>query len=505
MILFILSTLTGLLCIATGIRGYMTFQQQHQDAITIEEGLGVIKDRLLSREYIQPVLAVLICGLFSALGAMVFYLWESLMWVPEIIAFAFVATACTTLILPWLRRMPMDRVIQYLERQAVPKTEIKSPPGHLKQLMRTYLYYHKTNTQPALFDWVRRQLSLHILGIDVQAYLPFSIGTVIRRSAKMLLYVALLTGFLFLTREKESAWEGYEISEGEVPTEMAENLKYQGAKQNPEGDPARPTVKPATGEPPEPSDPSRPLANDPAESDIINPEQTNQKSGENNPEMDSNKDQSDQSESQAAEGGAPPAQAHEEGLLENLFSAIQKALFDEEEGEKGLGESDEPELASHIEEQVGNPDQAGQGMQPASQADSDAKQIPDHGQTQAGTPQETTAQQSQSQDAPPSQEGEGASGEARISRGDGGGLLGQATTVLDQNDQSRSLVQLDVQNSIEEGEGDKESEQMVRPPRYNEIHTLKPEDVTVTPSDPFITQRVPSSYRSTIRKILTKP
>jgi hypothetical protein len=51
----------------------------------------------------------------------------------------------------------------------------------------------------------------------------------IRRAVKMLLYVAVLTLFLFLTRDKENAWEGFEIADGEVPAGIVDTSAYQGA------------------------------------------------------------------------------------------------------------------------------------------------------------------------------------------------------------------------------------------------------------------------------------
>ena len=217
MFLIILSTITASLCLATAIHGFIAFRQHQRDAVTIEEGLGVIRWRLLSREHLQTVLVVLISGLVSGMAAMAFYWGGRMAWVSEMISFAYIAIACVFLVVPWLRRMSMDQVVRYLEKQSVPNIDAQNRQGNLKQLMRTYLYYHKTTTQPALFDWIRRQLSLYMLGIDVRSHIPFSIDSMIRRAVKMLLYVAVLTLFLFLTRDKENAWEGFEIADGELP------------------------------------------------------------------------------------------------------------------------------------------------------------------------------------------------------------------------------------------------------------------------------------------------
>lgn len=112
------------------------------------------------------VRVVLISGLVSGMAAMAFYWGGRLAWVSEMISFAYIAIACVFLVVPWLRRMSMDQVVRYLEKQSVPNIDAQNRQGNLKQLMRTYHYYHKTTTQPALFDWIRRQLRLHMLGKD---------------------------------------------------------------------------------------------------------------------------------------------------------------------------------------------------------------------------------------------------------------------------------------------------------------------------------------------------
>ncbi len=43
-----------------------------------------------------------------------------------------------------------------------------------------------------------------------------------------------------------------------------------------------------------------------------------------------------------------------------------------------------------------------------------------------------------------------------------------------------------------------------RPARYNKLHALRPRDVTITPTDPLLTQRIPKAYESTIKRLLTK-
>lgn len=239
------------------------------------------------------------------MAAMAFYWGGRMAWVSEMISFAYIAIACVFLVVPWLRRMSMDQVVRYLEKQSVPNIDAQNRQGNLKQLMRTYLYYHKTTTQPALFDWIRRQLSLYMLGIDVRSYIPFSIDSMIRRAVKMLLYVAVLTLFLFLTRDKENAWEGFEIADGEVPAGIVATSAYQGAE-------------------PDPADPSRPFANEPGTSDITRPEQAGSTPGENSLEADLESIRPESSDPQYAEGSIQPSEEQEESLLDKCSVPSQR-------------------------------------------------------------------------------------------------------------------------------------------------------------------------------------
>ena len=82
--------------------------------------------------------------------------------------------------------------------------------------------------------------------------------------------------------------------------------------------------------------------------------------------------------------------------------------------------------------------------------------------------------------------------------------MGVATDVpTDLAPNARSL-ELKVDSATREDPG-KESEQSAQPQRLNAQLELKPEDVTVTPADPLVTQRIPRSYEKTIRKLLSKP
>lgn len=484
------------------IRGLMAYKAQKREALTIEEGLKVISARLLSRSYLETVLVVFLCGIISVLAAIIF---DRLGWAAlplEMIFLAYTAVAIMFLIILWLRRHTADRAIRYLEEKSDSEAAGPGQSSRLKQLMRTYRYYQGTETRPALFGWLRRQLSLHILGIDLRAYIPFSKDAILKRTMKMVGYVALVTLFIYLTGEKGGAWDGYEMADGEAPSGDVEKSNNKSDTPDPDGTTARGGGETKNEESPSsPEETPEQLASasesPPSDSEQVGSYSEEKRSEQVKPEVPGAEAESapdQQSDRQAAE---------EESLLDKLFSAVEDALFDgDDEGEKGPGSHDEAVPLDGEEQPTGATEQIAQGMNPQ---DAASGQTPATGTAQDGSPQDDAMQESRQQEAPPSQTGEGTSGESRISRGDGGNVLGQATTLPEQNEPNRAMVQLEVNNTATEEEGDKESEQMVRPPRYNAMHTLNPEDVTITPADPFMTQRVPSSYRDAIRKILTKP
>ena len=105
---------------------------------------------------------------------------------------------------------------------------------------------------------------------------------------------------------------------------------------------------------------------------------------------------------------------------------------------------------------------------------------------------------------PSSDEGEGDSGRSRISRGGSGGVMGQITETPTGVAADAAVLQLDVQRESV-GDTTVTSEQPAQPQRFNALHELKPDDVTVTPADPLLTQRIPENYEHIIKKLLSKP
>jgi len=79
------------------------------------------------------------------------------------------------------------------------------------------------------------------------------------------------------------------------------------------------------------------------------------------------------------------------------------------------------------------------------------------------------------------------------------------TVVSPENKEFPLATQSSTDKTKEVHDGKKEASGLgPRPARYNKLHALRPQDVTITPADPLLAQRIPKAYESTIKRLLIK-
>ncbi|MBT5875910.1 MAG: hypothetical protein HOH43_20960 [Candidatus Latescibacteria bacterium] len=459
-------------------------------ALTIEEGLGAIKARISARDAIQGLAAVgcvvcLSCGLIVA----AVYAWRQPGLATAVI-FALEMVCCIYLMLLLLQKASDSGVIQILADDAHPT----NGGGNLHRLMRTYEYYRSGHEvqRPRLFDWLRRQLGLYVLGLDIQAHIPVSGASIAKQSTILMLCVLLGAAMMNYLDDSPNQFDFYHFAEGTTATEIDADSEYRGA---PDPDGTTQTPQYGADTPGEPE----------SQFDLAADEQ-NAKQPDLNTVPPPDVPQEDQPS--GLDPPDSPEHGNEQSTIQELVAELAELfggeMSDGEQQNPGLSEDPIPEeaLASAPSEdavaQATAPDVAsGRGTQQTSEPQT----APGSGDS---SPQGEPKNTSDNQDAPPSDEGAGGSQQARVSRGGGEGLMGKATDVsVDLASNARNLeLQVD---QIDDNSPGKESEQPYRPRPFNAMVEIDPKDANVTTADPVITQRIPRAYAETMKRLLSKP
>lgn len=488
-ILILLSV--GLLLTLTLMRGWLAFRLPGSEALTIEEGLEALRRRVTGVDYLRTSLAVLVT-LALALSLSI----ASTATFADVFLVLTGLLAFIVMLIPWCRRKTLASIAHTLGTSSK-KGEGES--GQLSRLLRTYFYYQNNpGSRPALFDYTRRQLAVRILGIDLRAHAPLSTRMIASTTAKLSALMALLAllAWLLAGPDAGARVEGGKRTPPALESTDAQNqtaaLDRQTLK---EVNTVTDTAAPASGESPETVE------------DTGNPMSDQKGSAAAAPAAagDSTHSLEDKDEHQnnlASDTGSAPGQSKGQegksalGLLGGLFQSLQALLGGEQKTEGPTAT-----LASDGEKTSGT-DGKGDGIS-ASMAAS--------GRTSEGQPSQKGAKPSdrptgsgEAQDTPPSDEGEGATGQSRISRGVGPKLFGKATRRPDAPGVDAQSLQLTVDQEVQRGKP-QETGSTSRPTRFNPMKPLSPDDVALSPADPFINQRVPAEYRQALKRILAKP
>ena len=425
----------------------------------------------------------------------------------ETLVYALMCVASGFLLVPWINRFSTIKIIQLLEKTK--GNNHSDRPVNLHRIMRTYLYYTHDEKKPALFDWVRRQLGFYILGMDIRAHIPFSTQKTAKSMGIMILCVLLIAAMMHFMSGSSPEY-AYQFTEGGTPTEIDENAKYRGAP-DPEGDTETPqygakdTRKSDLQESPD----TRRRSPSPADGETGLVERDNEiYKGEDHiadsdqaaPESPDTGDRDSVSDKSDREG---------EGLLSRLRDMIRNAM-PEQVADSMPGNDEDVDVTPT----------GMTGLTPGNQSDSEEKgEAPEPadgpGEQSAGEPTRSSAGGESNPEGietaatdnsmfPSSDEGEGDSGRSRISRGGSGDVLAQATEAPTGVAANAAVLQLEVRQEST-GDTTTTSRQPAQPQRFNTLHELKPVDLTVTPADPMLTQRIPENYESTIKKLLSKP
>lgn len=469
-------------------RARKTWRSAQEQALTIEEGMSAIKDRICARNVIQGLVAIgsvtcLSCGL--ALTA-VYALRQP--GFAMAIVFALETVCCIYLILLLYQKAADSGVIQILEDDA----HSGNGGGTLHRLMRTYEYYRSGSEvpRPGLFDWLRRQLGLYVLGLDIQAHLPVSGARIARHSSVLMLCVLLVAAMLNYLDDSPNQFDFYHFAEGTTATEIDQDSDYRGAP-----DPGGTTQTPQYGAD-TPGEPESQFDRSETEQEYVEPDtQTMPPADPPQTEPPSDRTSPD-----------PPDAGDEPSVLQKLVANLAD-LFG------GAGQEEEPQISDTSDQP--SPDgpmatapsddavtrdkaeqtTAGEGTQQVQRASK-----PDSEQS---SPEGDPTGTSENEDAPPSNEGAGGSLQARVSRGGGEGMIGNATDVPLETAANARNLELQV-DQVDDDEPGKESEQPYRPQPFNAMVQIDPNDVSVTEADPVITQRIPRTYAETMRKLLSK-
>lgn len=486
----------GLLLILTLMRGWLAFRLPASEALTIEEGLEALRRRVTGVDHLRISLAVL-----TTLAVALPLAMASTATFADLFLVLTGLLTFTAMLIPWFRRKNTARIARTL---GASDRIHEGDAGSFPCLLRTYFYYRNSpGLRPDLFDYTRRQLAVRILGIDLRAHAPLSTRIIASTTAKLsglMALFALLAGLL--------TWPGTGASAGMArqTSPALETMAAQNQIDSPTHQTGKASNVPATsltdtafGESPETAE----AAGNPESARKGSAAEPSSSAGTSTQSLEGDKDE-DQNSLASDAGSAPePSPGQEEktagGLLGSLLQSLQALLGGEQKAQRPA------ERMTSIGEKSGGAGGQKNGMSASLGASGQARETQAKPGSGIGVnPSDRPFGSGEAQNTPPSDEGEGATGQSRLSSGAGPELFGKASRRPDVPGVDARSLRLTVDQEVQRGKP-QESGSFSLPKRFNPVKPLSPDDVAISPADPFINQRVPAEYRQALKKILAKP